>query len=90
MKTMKRAAERFKLTFGSSELRFYYAVQVGTMFLKGRPVCHMVFQGTNFTASQFLKSKSSREIWRAIQTMWVTIYLVPPDFLSVSQGSAYI
>lgn len=59
------------------------------MFLLGRPILHIVDESTRFTATCFLKNKSSSELWKAILLLWIHTYLGPPDYLSVDQGSAY-
>lgn len=50
----------------------------------------MVDKGTHYTAEKLLKSQSAKEIWNAIQRMWVMVYLGPPEFLTVDQGSYYV
>lgn len=38
---------RFRLTVGTKDMRFNHAVQIDTMFLNGRPVCHLVDEATH-------------------------------------------
>lgn len=53
-KKIDSAPLRFKLTMGSEERRFNHRVQVGTMFIDGRPVIHMVDEESHFCAAAFL------------------------------------
>lgn len=81
---------RFKLTLGTEDLRFNNVVQIGTMLIENRPVLHMVGEATHFFGAAFLRNQSTAEIWATNQRIWSLLYLGPPDFLTVDQGSAYV
>lgn len=81
---------RFKLTIGSEDFRFIRSVQVDTMFLNVRPVVHMVFEATHYTAASFLRNHSTAEIWKTICRIWCLTFFGPPDFLVVDDGTAYV
>lgn len=81
---------RFKLTVGTSGLRFNHSVQIDTMFIRSKAVLHMVDVATHFSAACFLRSQSSEDIWKAILANWIYSYAGPPDIFHVDQGSAYI
>lgn len=82
--------QRFKLTVGMEDLRFNYSVQVDTMFLHGLPVFHMVDAATHFCAASFLRTQATSYIWKKIQIICTLVYLGPPDYLNVDQGSSYV
>lgn len=88
-KTHAAKPRRFKLTIGADGLKFNCRVQVDTMFIRGRPVIHMVDMATHFSAAAFLRNQSSSEVWKAIQGLWNLVYMGPPDFLMVDQGTNY-
>lgn len=50
----------------------------------------MVDVATDFCAATFQKMQSSKEIWHVIQLMWTLVFIGPPVFLSVDEGSAYV
>lgn len=50
----------------------------------------MVDMATHFTGACFLSSQNAAHIWTAIQNMWTLVYAVPPDHLTVYQGSSYV
>lgn len=79
---------RFKLTVGTEELRFNQ-IQIETVFIDERPVLHMVHKGIHFSVASFLKSQTTQEIWRMLLQLWSLLYLGPPDFSVVDQGSNY-
>lgn len=60
------------------------------MFLPNIAVIHMVENSTQFCAAQFLKSHSSKDIWKSILWQWVLKYSSPPDYLHVDQESGFI
>lgn len=86
-KTYAATPRRFKLTVGTSDLRFNHIVQVDTMIIDYRPILHIVHTASHFCAAAFSRSKSTREIWRTLLSHWILIYVVPPDYLGVDQGN---
>lgn len=77
----------FNLTMGSDNLKFIHYLQVDTMFLRGKPVVHMIDQATHYTAAFFLRTQCSTDIWKEIRELWIQVYEGPPDYLLVDQGS---
>lgn len=65
-KKTARKPRHFKLAIGTQALRFNHHVQVDIMFLHGRPVVHMVYEATHFTAAKFIRKQSTAAIWREI------------------------
>lgn len=51
---------------------------------------HLVYEGTHYMASCFLKSQSARYIWKEIMKLWILAYMGPPGHLAIDQGSNYI
>lgn len=84
-----RKPRRFKLTVGADELRFNHTIAVDVMYIDNRPILHIVDEATHYCAAQFLRNNSSREVWKTILRCWSRIYLGPPDFLHVDQGSNF-
>lgn len=81
------APRRFKLTMGSDDLKFNHVVAVDMIFISKRPILHVVDEATHFMAARFLRNHSSTEVWNALLRCWSRIYLGPPDYLRVDQGS---
>ena len=81
---------RFKLTVGADDLRFNHIVAVDIMYIHNRPVLHLVDEATHYSAAAFLKSSKSTEVWKTILRCWARVYLGPPDFLRIDQGSNFI
>lgn len=59
------------------------------MFIGGRLVFHMVDEATHFCAVSFMRNRATKEIWNMIQHMCCLVYMVPPEFLVLDQGSVY-
>lgn len=81
---------RFKITVGTSDLRFNHTVAVDIMFIQSRAVLHVVDEATHFCAALFLTSHKSSDVWQALLRCWNRLYLGPPDFLRVDQGSNFV
>lgn len=78
---------RLKITIGSDDLRYNHKVQVDTIFLSGRPVIHKVDEDKHFEEEKLLSNKSTKHIWKAILDLWYLLFMGPPDYLEVDQGS---
>jgi hypothetical protein len=86
----KRRPRRFKLTLGSEDLSFNSVVAVDVMYLDGDPILHVVDEATHFAAASYLRNVSARETWRALTRCWSHVYMGPPDYLRVDQGTNFI
>lgn len=54
---------RFKLTIGDDDLQLNHKVIVDTMFLKNKPVIHLIDENIHFVGASFLKNQLKNEIW---------------------------
>ena len=82
--------KRFKLTTGAEDLRFNHVVAADIMFIGGKPLLHVVDEATHFTSACWLRKSTSKEVWKALLRCWSNIYMGPPDFLRVDQGTNFI
>lgn len=71
-------------------MRFNHRVIDDKMFTNARPVMHLIYEATHFTSDALLRSQSSSDIWNSILRLWIFVYMGPPYFLAVDQGSAYV
>lgn len=81
--------KRFKLTVGAEESVFNSTVATDIMYISRRPVLHVVDEATHFAAAIFLRKVSSKEVWKAFLRCWTHVYLGPPDYLKIDQGSNF-
>lgn len=65
---------RFKLTIGTSNLRFNHSVKFYTMYLDEIPVLHLVDQGTHFCGVVFLQIQYYDHVWQSIVSCWSHVY----------------
>ena len=84
-----RKPKRFKLTVGAEDLSFNHIVAIDTMFIDGKPILHMVDEATHFSVGCWLKNSTSAEVWKSFLRCWSLIYVGPPDYLRVDQGTNY-
>ena len=59
------------------------------MYLDGKPVLHIVDEGTRFSAARFLPDVFTKTIWKSILECWAAIYTRLPNRMLVNQGSAF-
>lgn len=81
---------RFKLTVGADDLRFNHILAVDIVTLNGKPVLHVVDEATHYTSGLFLNRQRASDTWKALFRCWSRVYLGPPDFLRVDQGTNLI
>lgn len=81
---------RFKLTVGTEEHRFNHIVAIDVVKIDGHNVLHCVDESTHFGAASILSSMKSEVVWKALIKCWSLVYLGPPDFLRVDQGSNFV
>ena len=72
-----------------NEILFNREVRLDLMFLKGKPVLHVVDRDTNFSAARFLPSQSSEAIWNTFLYCWVTVYTGYPLNMLTDKGTAF-
>jgi len=81
--------KRFRLTVGAEESKFNSIVAADVMYINQRPVLHVVDEATHFAAATFLRKVSSKDVWKALMKCWIHVYLGPPDYLKLDQGSNF-
>ena len=67
------SSHRFRVSLGSDNSRFNSRVYLDMMYLYGKPVLHLVDEATCFSATQFLKSVCTEDIWESIHCFWETL-----------------
>ena len=83
------APTRFRVAFGVEHVRFNERILLDVMYVDGKPVLHILDEGTKFSAAKFLPDVSTKTIWRTLLQIWVMIYTGLPDRMMVNQGSAF-
>ena len=80
---------RFRVSLGSENVRFNSRVFLDIMYLDGKPELHLVDDATRLSATQFLESVSTVDIWESILYFWATLYTGLPHKFIVYQGSQF-
>lgn len=70
-------------------MRFNERILLDVMYIGGKPVLHIVDEGTKFIAARFLLDVSTKTVWRTLLEIWVKIYTGLPNRMVVDQGSAF-
>ncbi len=59
------------------------------MYMRNKPVLHIVDEGTRFSAARLLPTVSTKSVWDTILQCWVYIYTGLPIRMLVDQGKAF-
>lgn len=86
---IQRAPRRFRVTMGTEHIQFNERVLMDVMYLDGRPLLHVVDEGTHMSAAQFLPNKSTKSVWNAFLKCWCNIYTGMPNRILVDQGTEF-
>lgn len=82
--------KRFKVTVGTEKHTFNPIVAIDIVKIEGHNVLHNVDENTYLGAASIVSSMRSKTVWKALLKCWILVYLGPPDFLRVDQGSRFV
>ena len=85
-----KGPHRFRVSFPKEECVFNHELALDLMWLKKKPVLHVVDTSTHFSAAIFLPSKSTVDIWHAFLACWSTAYVGHPDVIRLDQESSFM
>ncbi len=80
---------RFKFTL-RDDVNFNYSIIVDIMYLNGKPVLHIVDEGTRYQAGKWLQNISAKHTWDTLRMCWIDTYLGPPDNIAHDAGTNFI
>ena len=80
----------FMLTVGNEDDRFNHCVAVDIMFINNKPILHVVDEVTHFQEATWLRNSTSAEVWKSFLRCWSMVYIGPPDYLRVDQGTNFV
>ena len=86
---IQNAPTSFKVSFGAEHVQFNERLLIDIMYLVGKPVIHIVDEGTRFSAARFLDNVSTVSLWSAILEFCATVYTGLPRKILVDQGSQF-
>jgi hypothetical protein len=79
---------RFKFNL-RDDVNFNYSIIVDIFYITGKPVLHVVDEGTRYQAGQWLQNISATHTWDALRKCWIDTYLGPPDQLVTDAGKQF-
>lgn len=83
------APYRFRVSFGTENIRFNERVLMDVLFLNSKPVLHIVDEGTRFSAARLLPDYSTNTIWKTILECWAAVYTRLPNRMLVDQARCF-
>jgi hypothetical protein len=79
---------RFKFNL-RDDVNFNYSIIVDIFYIYGKPVLHVVDEGTRYQAGRWLQSLSAQHTWDALKQCWIDTYLGPPDQITTDAGKQF-
>jgi hypothetical protein len=79
---------RFKFNL-RDDVNFNYSIIVDIFYITGKPILHVVDEGTRYQAGQWLQNISATHTWDALRKCWIDTYLGPPDQLVADAGKQF-
>lgn len=83
------APKRFRVTLGSEHVQFNERILIDLMYIEGKPILHIVDEGTKFNAAQFIENKETSTVWNALVKCWTTVYTGMPNRILVDRGTEF-
>lgn len=77
------------MSFGAESVRFNERLLIDIMYLDGKPVLHIVDEGTHFSAARFINDVSTKTVWSTIIDCWATLYTGLPRKILVDQRTQF-
>jgi IS30 family transposase len=71
------------------DVDFNYSIIVDIFYIDGKPVLHIVDEGTRYQAGGWLRDISAKHTWDTIKYRWIDTYLGPPDKLTADAGKQF-
>lgn len=84
---IQNAPTRFRIRFGAEIIRLNERLLIDIMYFDGKPVQHIVDEGTHFSSARFIDDMSTKNIWATTLECWATIYIGLPRKILVDQGT---
>lgn len=82
--------KRFKFTLRDEYIQFNHSIYCDILSIAKVPVLHFVYEATRFQATSRLENMSAEELWRALKSCWLDVYLGPPDIITHIADSNFI
>jgi hypothetical protein len=83
-----RSPGRFKFNL-RDDVNFNYSIIVDIFYISGKPVLHIVDEGTRYQAGRWLNNISAKHTWDTLKLGWIDTYLGPPDQIVVDAGKQF-
>ena len=80
------APGRFRFTL-HDDIEFNYRVIIDIMYINRKPVLHAIDEATAFQAARFMTNMTAKTTWDTLRTMWVDMYVGPPDVVVTDAGT---
>jgi hypothetical protein len=84
-----KAPGRFKFNL-RDDVDFNFSIIVDIFYIGGKPVLHVIDEGTRYQAGRWLQNISAKHTWDALRACWIDTYLGPPDQITTDAGKNFV
>src|SRR5450432_2959538 len=79
---------RFKFNL-RDDVQFNYSIIVDIFYIGGKPVLHVVDEGTRYQAGRWLQNITAKHTWDVLRMCWIDTYLGPPEQVVTDAGKNF-
>jgi hypothetical protein len=79
---------RFKFNL-RDDVQFNYSIIVDIFYIGGKPVLHVVDEGTRYQAGKWLQNITAKHTWDVLRMCWIDTYLGPPEQIVTDAGKNF-
>jgi len=83
-----RSPGRFKFNL-RDDISFNYSIIIDIFYISGKPILHVINEGTRYQAGRWLQNISALHTWDALKQYWIDTYLGPPDQIIADAGKQF-
>lgn len=82
--------QHFKFTLRDDSIAFNHNIYCDILTIEKVQVLHVVDEATRFKAAANLANMTAEELWRALKSFWINVYLGPPDIITHDSGINFV
>jgi hypothetical protein len=79
---------RFKFNL-RDDINFNYSIIIDVFYIEGKPVLHVVDEGTRYQSGRWLRNLTAKHTWDTLRMCWIDTYLGPPDQITTDAGKNF-
>ena len=87
---LAQAPSRFRVALPHDDIVFNRLILLDIMYLDGKPVLHVIYKDTLFSAAAFLEGETVEVVWWTYARIWAHAYAGHPERKHTDQGPQFV